>query len=297
MIGMTPPSRVRSASLRTFFTRRRVGRAVMVAAVVAAVTCLFGAVVAWQLLGELKDRSATSLQLVESTLRNVDDSLAIAQDVTATVGSAIGTIEQSLGTLSQGVEDGATTLDAVADLTEDIPPALDRLDRTLVTLRDAAAIVDTGLNAIDQLPIGPTIPVVRLAESVDGVRSDIRPIAEGLRSSTGSIRSLAGSSGELVAQIGALESDLSELDESLENSTELLARYRADTQEAIVLAQESLDDLDRNILLSRVLIVILAVTIAIGQIAPFYIGQQLARTPASPLEQPDAAQVDPVSPL
>ena len=163
----------------------------MVAAVVAAVTCLVGAVVAWQLLGELKDRSATSLQLVESTLRNVDDSLAIAQDVTATVGNAIGTIEQSLGTLSQGVEDGATTLDAVADLTEDIPPALDRLDRTLVTLRDAAAIVDTGLNAIDQLPIGPTIPAVRLAESVDGVRSDIRPIAEGLRSSTGSIRSVS----------------------------------------------------------------------------------------------------------
>ena len=50
-----------------------------------------------------------------------------------------------------------------------------------------------------------------------------------------------------------------------------------------MLAQESLDDLDRNILLSRVLIVILAVTIAIGQIAPFYIGRQLARTPGSAL--------------
>ena len=78
------------------------------------------------------------------------------------------------------------------------------------------------------------------------------------------------------AQIEALEGDLAALDESLERSTELLDRYRADTAEAIVLAQESLDDLDRNILLSRILVVILAVTIAIGQIAPFYIGRQLA---------------------
>ena len=297
MTGMTPPRRARSASLRTFFNRRRIGRAVTVAAVVAAITCLVGAVVAWHLLGELQDRSATSLRLVASTLRNVDDSLAIAQDVTGTVSNSLDTIEQSLATLTQGVEDGATALDAVADLTEDVPPALDRLDGTLVTVREAAAIVDTALDAIDQLPIGPTIPDARLAASLDGVRGDLRPIAEDLRSSTSSIRSLAGSSGELVTQIGALGDDLAELDESLERSTELLERYRADAGAALVLAQDSLNDLDRDILLSRVLVVILAVTIAIGQIAPFHIGRELARTPAFPLEQPDAAEVDPVSPL
>ena len=84
-----------------------------------------------------------------------------------------------------------------------------------------------------------------------------------------------------MGQISALEDDLAELDESLERSTELLDQYRADTETALVLAQESLNDLDRNILLSRILIVILAVTIAIGQIAPFHIGQQLARAPSS----------------
>ena len=277
--------RVRSSRPGTFLTRRRIGWAVTIAAVVAAVACLVGAVVAWQLLGELRDRTATSLQLLESTLNNVDDTLAIAQDVTGTVGSSLDTIEQSLAILTQGVEDGATALDAVADLTEDVPPALDRLDRTLVRLRDAAAVVDTGLNAIGQLPIGPNISDTQLAASVDGVRGDISPIADGLRNSTSSIRSLAGSSGELVVQISALEDDLAELDESLDRSAELLDQYRADTEEAIVLAQESLDDLDRNILLSRLLIVILAVTIAIGQIAPFDIGRQLARTPdpAAPL--------------
>jgi hypothetical protein len=293
MTGITSP-RQESARGQGFLNRRRIGQAVMVAAVVAAVTCLVGAVVAWQLIGDLQDRSATSLELVASTLRNVDDSLAVAQDVTATVGSAIGTIEQSMGTLTQGVEDGATALDAVADLTEDVPPALDRLDRTLVTVRDAAAIVDTALDAVDQLPIGPTIPDARLAAAVEGLRGDIRPIAEGLRGSTSSIRSLAGSSGDLVGQIGALEDDLADLDQSLERSTDLLDRYRTDTAEAIVLAEESLDDLDRNILLSRVLVVILAVTIAIGQIAPFYIGRQLTQTPAAPA---DPVEVDPVTPL
>ena len=147
MTEIPPPHRERSARGRRFFDRRRIGRAVTIAAVVAAVACLVGAVVAWQLLGELRDRTATSLQLLESTLNNVDDTLAIAQDVTGTVGNSLETIEESLAILTQGVQDGATALDAVADLTEDVPPALDRLDRTLVRLRDAAAIVDTGLNA------------------------------------------------------------------------------------------------------------------------------------------------------
>ena len=72
----------------------------MVAAVVAAVTCLIGAVVAWVFLGDLRDRSASSLQLVERTLINVDETLEVAQDVTATVGESIDTVRATLATVA-----------------------------------------------------------------------------------------------------------------------------------------------------------------------------------------------------
>jgi hypothetical protein len=261
------------------FNRRRIGRAITVAAVVAAVTCVVGAVVAWRLLGDLRDRSTASLQLVESTLTNVDDSLTVAHDIATTVGGSLDTLRQSLATLSTGVGDGAEAIDAVAALTEDIPPALDRLDATLAGMRDAAGTIDDALAALDNLPIGPDFDAdAGLGASVDGVRDDLRPIADDLRSSTTSLRDLSGSSDELVAQLAALDEDLTELDASLDQSTVLLDTYRVDTADAIALAQDSLDDLDRDIALSRVLAVVLALSIAVGQVAPFHIGRELARS-------------------
>ena len=284
------PTRARTtARARAVFNRRRIGRAVTIAAVVAAVTCVIGAVVAWQLLGDLRTRSAASLDLLERTLINVDETLAIAQDVTSTVGDSLDTIRDSLTTLSAGVGDGAAALDSVADLTEDVPPALDRLDATLVDLGEAAGVVDSALEALDEIPIGPDFDAdAGLAASVDGVRDDIRPIAEDLRGSTDSIRELSGSSDDLVTQLSELDGDLIELDQSLNRSRRLLDSYRADTAEAITLAEESLADLDRDIAISRVLAVVLALSIAVGQVAPFHIGRQLAATPDPQPGQPDA---------
>lgn len=279
---MTDPSRrssAMSARARAAFTRRRLGRAITVAAAVAAVTCVVGAVVAWRLLGDLRDRSTASLQLVESTLSNVDESLIVAHDVSLTVGESLDTLRQSLGTLSTGVGDGAAAIDAVATLTEDIPPALDRLDQTLADTRDAAAAIDTALEVLDDLPIGPDLDVnARLGPSIDGVRGDLRPIAEDLRSSTTSLRDLAGASDELVLQLAALDGDLAQLDVSLDRSAELLETYRADTADARALARSSLDDLDRDITLARLLTIILALSIALGQLAPFHIGRELVRS-------------------
>jgi DNA repair ATPase RecN len=259
-------------------TRQRIGRAIMVAAVVAAVTCVIGAAVAWVFLGDLRDRSAASLELVERTLQNVDETLAIAQDVTATVGGSIETLGATLETVAGTVGDADATLATIADLTEDIPPALDRVDDALARLSDAATVVDGAVGALDALPLGPDITGdAALAVAVDGVRADLAPIADDLRNSTTTIRDLGARSDELVGELEALQADLDELDRSLAQSNELLDQYRDDAADAVGLARESLDDLDQEVLILRVLGVVLALAIAIGQVAPFHIGRQLAR--------------------
>ncbi len=272
-----------SARRRAVLSRRRIGRAIMVAAVVAAVTCLVGAVVAWQFIGALRDRSLASLRLVESTLVNVDESLAIAQDVTTTVGSSVDTLRDSLVTISDSVVGAADPVDLVADLTEDVPPALDRVDTALGNLSEAAGVVDGALDALDSLPIGPNFDSsAGLATAVEGVRQDLSPIADNLRASTDSIRQLSASSEELTAQLTALDEDLVELDESLARSARLLDSYRADAAEALELAEESVADLNRDVAVLRFLTVVLALAIAVGQIAPFHIGRQLARGEPDP---------------
>ncbi len=284
------PTRASSHRIRTAFSRRRLGRAVSTAAIVAAVTCLIGGFVAWHLLGNLRDRSAASLQLLQRTLVNVDESLAIAQDVTGAIGNSLDTVRSSLATLSTGVANSQAALDAVASLTEDVPPALDQVDRALSDVHNAATVVDNALAAIDRLPLAPELTAdANLAPAIDNVRNDLRPIATDLRASTTTMRNLSASSDELVAQLQSLSTDLDELDTSLGRSTRLVQRYRTDAHEAISLAQHSLDDLDRDIGMARILAIILAGAIAVGQIAPFHIGRQLAATPTdiAPLAQPD----------
>jgi methyl-accepting chemotaxis protein len=282
---------VRVSGPRGLLTRRRLGRAIMVAAVVAAVTCLIGAVVAWQFLGALRDRSQASLRLVESTLINVDESLAIAQDVTATVGGSVDTLRDSLVTIAGSVVDAAATLDVVANLTETVPPALDRVDSALGGVSEAAGVVDRALEALDSLPIGPDLASAGLSQAVDDVRADLRPIADELRSSTDSIRELSASSAELTAQLEELDGDLVELNQSLDRSSRLLDDYRADAAEAVALAEDSLDELDRDVAILRFLALVLALAIAVGQVAPFHLGRQLART-----GDPDPEDTTPASP-
>ena len=48
----------------------------------------------------------------------------------------------------------------------------------------------------------------------------------------------------------------------------LIERYRQSTSDASALAAGTRDDLDRDVWLSRVLIVVLGLAIAVGQIAP-----------------------------
>ena len=279
-----------SARRRAVLNRRRIGRAVMVAAVVACITCVIGAVVSWFFLGDLRNRSVTSLQLLERTVQNVDESLAIAQDVTRTVGGSIDTLRTTLDTVAVSVGDASATLDVVADLTEDVPPALDRVDEALGRLSDAAGVVDSALAALAQLPVGPDFDAeAGLGAGVDAVREDLRPIADDLRASTGTIRDLSGRSDELVTQLGALQADLDELDRSLAESNQLLDEYRADATEAADLAVDSIDDLDREVLILRILAVVLALAIAVGQVAPYHIGRELARSgsPDETLTTPD----------
>jgi len=212
----------------------------------------------------------------------LDETLSIAQDVTETVASSIDTLEQSLGTLSTTVGAAATVVTAVADATQDVPPALERIDGALTSLRDSASVVDAALQALDQLPFGPNFDAAAgLASAVEGVRRDLRPIADGLRTSTTAIGELSASSQDLVNQVSPLDTDVGALAESLARSDQLLTEYRADTARAVDLATESLDDLDRDVWLSRILVSVLALTIAVGQIAPFHIGRQLARTATS----------------
>lgn len=268
----------RRRARRAIFNSRAAGRAIMAAAIAAAITSLIGAVVAWQLVGSLRDGASETLTIIDDTIVTMNDTLTVAEDVIATVDDSLRTLGQALDTLSQSVADGGDTLTIVADLTETIPPNLDRVEEGLGGLADAAGVVDDVLEGLDDIPFGPDFDTdAGLAAAVDGVRQDLAPIAEQLRGATVSLRALSASSGELITQLELLGEDLAQLDADLARSRGLIERYQQNAGAARRLTVASLDDLNRQVGLSRILIVILAISIAVGQISPFRIGRELAR--------------------
>lgn len=253
----------------------------MVAAVVAAITSLVGIVVAWQLVGNLQRTTRSTLVIVEDTLTTVDDTLDVASTVIDTVDGSIATIAGSLATVQASVEQGAEGLEAVAQLTEDVPPSLDRIDEALGGLQSAGELIDDTLSRLSDIPFGPDYdPEQGLGASVASVRADLAPLADDLRTTTTTLRELAGSSGELVGQLDALGTDLRALERSLDESRGLLDRYRASTAEASALARNTRNAVSRDVTLSRVLIFVLGLAIAVGQIAPFRVGRELAHRPS-----------------
>jgi methyl-accepting chemotaxis protein len=265
---------------RAMLNRRALGRAIMVAAVVASITCLVGIVVAWRLVGELAHTTSSTLVIVGDTLATVDDTLDVADSVIESVDGGIGTIQESLDTMSTTVDNGAATLSAFADLTENLAPDLERVDSGLGNLQSAVGVVDDVLRQLSDVPFGPEYdPETGLASSVQGVRDDLQPIADDLSNASGTLSDLAASSDDVIDRLDALAVDLDAIDRSLDESRVLIERYRQSTSDASALTVGTRDDLDRDVWLSRVLIVVLGIAIAVGQIAPYRIGRELARTP------------------
>jgi methyl-accepting chemotaxis protein len=263
--------------------RRVLGKAIMVAAGVACAASLIGVVVAWRLVGNLRHTTESSIVLVGDTLLTIDDTLELADSIIDTVDDGIRTVGRSLSTISTTVEDGGATLDVFAELTANLAPSLERVDSGLGGLQSAVDVVDDFLRQLSAAPFGPDYNVENgLASSVQAVRDDLRPIAEDLQDASGSLSRLAASSDDVIARLDELERDLDEIDRSLDESRVLIDRYRQGTADAVALTTTTREDLDRDVRLSRLLIVVLGVSIAVGQIAPFHIGRELARSPQRP---------------
>lgn len=273
-------------------SRRSLGRAIMVAAVVACITCLVGIVVAWRLVGNLSHTTRSSLVIIGDTLVTVDDTLDVADSVIESVDGGIETVQESLTAIATTVENGAATLDVFADLTADLGPNLEQVDRGLGGLQSTVDTVDGVLRELSTLPFGPEYdPDTGLASSVQALREDLEPITDDLANASGSLRELAAASDDVLDRLDDLAGDLDSVEQSLDESRELIERYRESTADASALAAGTLDDLDRDVWLSRVLIVILGIAIAVGQIAPYRLGRELARTPAPP-PAPDVSAVE-----
>ena len=94
------------------------------------------------------------------------------------------------------------------------------------------------------------------------------------------LESFSDSSDELSSDLAALVQNVAAVRTALGGSADVLEEYRAAAADARDLASRTRSDLDGDLLRTRVLIVILGVTVAVGQIVPFWVGRELLLEPA-----------------
>ena len=218
----------------------------------------------------------TEPALAQDSLETLDDTIDVAETVVGSVETGLGTLEEGLRTMS-GATAGTVELSvAVADLTASVPDTLDDVDTALGRLQSLGATMDTALRQLSQLPVGPDYdPDISFDGAVAGLREDLAPLADGVRDASVRLDDLATSAEPVPENLEQLADDVGAVRTSLAASGAVLERYRITAAEAATLAEGTRDDLDGEVTLARVLAVVLGLTVAAGQIVPYWIGRDL----------------------
>jgi phage-related minor tail protein len=257
-------------------TRRTAGRVMVGIAYVGVVSAFVGAVVGWQFLGELSDANSQGLELAEESLMAADASLVVADDVVEAVDGALGAVSATILTVKESVADTAAVAASTATLAGELPATIDRIDGGLASIEGVATTVDDTLTLLSRIPLAPSYdPAETLGDSIAGLRADIAPLADSLRTFSADLATFSDGSGDLEAELDRLVASVDDVQAAVGGSTEVIALARSSTADALDLAQTTLSEIGTQLALTRLLLVVVAAAIAIGQIVPFWVGREL----------------------
>jgi hypothetical protein len=225
--------------------------------------------------------------------RALEDSVGVAAQAVDALGSTVEVAGESLtritvildGTatttrdLSAAIADTEAVLRATADLSEDqIAGSLDAVDEALPALIQVSAVIDRTLSGLSVLPFGPDYdPDEPFDDSLRAIQREFDGLPEALREQAALIRDGSRELRNVRVGTGVIADDLDALQATLAGSAELVQRFAATATDARELVVEDHDGLRQQLTWARVLVVVLGLTLAAGQVLPLGVGWLLRR--------------------
>jgi hypothetical protein len=265
-------------------TRRRdgvdrvlVGRGLVVVGIVGVVAALVATVVGVRLLGQLDRALTDSVAVASDAIDALGATVEIAGDTTRQLTVTLERTATTTRDLSGAIGDAEVVLRATAEVSEDqIAGSVAGVEDALPALVQVAAVVDRTLSALTLVPFGPDYdPEEPLDDSLRTVQAELDGLPEALREQADLVRDASRDLRTVRVGTGAIADDLDGLVATLEGTTELLERYEATAGDArdLVAGQE----LTGQLTAARVLVLILGVAVALGQLVPVGAGWLLLR--------------------
>jgi methyl-accepting chemotaxis protein len=256
---------------------RAAGTAMVVVGVFGVIVGLIGIVVGRQMVTELERAVDDSLALTAEALDSVADTIDVARDVVGTIQDGLGTIGDVTVEVSSSLDATQRVLGQVATATGgQLPDGLERVTGALPALVRAASAIDDALRLLSRAPFGPNYnPEVPFDEALRPLADTLTPLPDQLREVSADLELLAGSAGDLHESADALTADVERVAGDLAEADALLDRYAATASEAQAVAARSRSDLGGQSDLARVLVTLLGLAFAAGQIVPLWFGREL----------------------
>lgn len=238
-------------------------------AVAGVIVSLIGAVVAWQLVGQLSRTTDRSLVLAGEALVTLEATLDLTEDVIASLDDTLEGVADTIALTANGVGDASAVAVATGEVLAVVGPRLEGIEGAIGSIAEIAGTADNVLRQLSRLPLAPSYdPDREIGDELRGLGTDLGSVGRSLQTASSELLELGGSTDELVAELRSIGTDVTRLRTSLDGTGTLLDAYRFTVQGSAALAQEAQDDLDRDLRMTRLLIVLLAVTFAIGQATP-----------------------------
>jgi ABC-type transporter Mla subunit MlaD len=273
----TTPARTRLRDRwRSPRDQRRAGRLMIAVGVVGAIVAVSGTIAGWVFVGRLASTSDASLEVTVQALDAVDDTIDLAEEVLASTVDAVDALGGTVGAVSASFDSATTAIDEVASLADAVGPSLADAGDTVRTLEGIGDQIDDALGTLSSLPIGPDYDVDGgLGDTFGRLADTLDELPPQLESTAASLTDFTGNAGALQSELDRFATEVGDIAVELAGTNALVDQYRDSVTNARALAVASIDDVDPNVVLMRVLLVFGGATLLLAQIVPLWLGRSL----------------------
>jgi hypothetical protein len=266
-----PPS-----PLRIVEHRRTVGKIMVAVAAVGLVVALVGTVAAWQLAGRLNASTRSTLDVTIETIDSVEATIDLADQVLGATADTIDTAAATLNTVAASFDTATGVVEGIDDLTTEVGPSLDEAASIIRQLEGVGSGIDDVLGGLSAIPFGPDYDPERpLGETIGNLATEIEALPPEFARTSARFGEFAQSLGELETQVTDLAADVQVVNDELSGTDELIGLYRQNVADARAVAVDTRSGLDNDVTVMRIILLIGGVTVAVGQIVPYWIGRSL----------------------
>ena len=260
--------------------RAKLGRALTVLGAVGIVLTLVAGVIAFVLVGRLHHSIDQSLEVAVEAIDSVDGTITISKDVVDTVSAALDAVADTVSTVESSSDAVAGTLDTLHTfVTSNLPTAIDGVEGVLPTIKNVAGTIDSALKGLSRIPLAPDYsPEVPFADSIQQLSDALAPLGTDLESLGTNIADLKTTVDGLDTDFSGITTAIDGIRDQVTAAQTQLDLYQSVTQNAKQVATQAQEDLHRDIIWTRVLVIVLALALLATQALTVLVGRLVMET-------------------